>query len=176
MGREQAWRRCSFRICATLLIAVLVFGCSLRIAEIKEQEATEHLMQSRKLVAQGDYQSALRESEKAITAAPNSQQAEEALLYTGLIYADAANPKKDYAKSVSYLKKLLKDYPESGLAAEARIIAALLQENERLNRSIEKLNGSIEKLNGTIEKLNSVIEESKKVDIGIEEKKREKTK
>jgi len=176
VGREQAWRRCSFRICATFLIAVLVVGCSLTIVGTKEQEATEHLVQSRKLVVQGDYQNALRESEKAISVAPSSQQAEEALLFMGLIYADAANPKKDYGKSISYLKKLLKDRPESRLAAEARIIAALLQENERLNRSIEKLNGSIEKLNGTIEKLNSVIEESKKVDIGIEEKKREKTK
>ena len=169
MGREQTWRRGNFRICATFLIALFVVGCSLKIVEIKEQEATEHLMQSRKLVAQGDYQGGLRESEKAISVAPNSEQAEEALLFMGLIYADAANPKKDYGKSLSYLKKLLKDHPESRLAAEAKAISALLQENERLNRSIEKLSG-------TIEKLNSVIEESKKVDIGIEEKKRERTK
>jgi outer membrane protein assembly factor BamD (BamD/ComL family) len=169
VGREQAGRRSAIRICAAFLIVVLVSGCSLRVVEMKEQQAAEHLIQSRKLVAQGDYQSALRESEKAISAAPSSQQAEEALLYMGLIYADPANPKKDYGKSMSYVRKLLKDYPGSRLTAEARTIAALLQESERLNRSIEKLNG-------TIEKLNSVIEESKKVDIGIEEKKREQTK
>jgi lipid II:glycine glycyltransferase (peptidoglycan interpeptide bridge formation enzyme) len=54
------------------------------------------------------------------------------------------------------------DYPQSALAEQARIWIGMLQENEKLNQ--------------TIQKLNLVIEESKRVDIEIEEKKREKAK
>jgi hypothetical protein len=54
---------------------------------------------------------------------------------------------------------LIKDYPQSPWSEQAKIWTAVLQENEKLNQ--------------TIENLNQVIEKSKKVDIQIEEKKRE---
>jgi hypothetical protein len=57
---------------------------------------------------------------------------------------------------------LTRDYPRSPFASQARVWAVILQENEKLRL--------------TIQKLNQVIEESKKVDIEVEEKKREKGK
>jgi len=80
----------------------------------------------------------------------------------GLIYADVGNPKKDYAKSIGFFKKLMKDCPQSPFVVQSRIWAEILQENEKLSQ--------------TIQRLNQVIEESKRVDMEIEEKKREKAK
>ena len=80
----------------------------------------------------------------------------------GLIYAHPGNPKRDYGKSLSYFKKLMKDYPQSPWSELAKAWTGMIQENERLNQTVEKLNQTIEK--------------SKQVDIEIEEKKREKGK
>ncbi len=48
------------------------------------------------------------------------------------------------------------------MAEQAKAIAALTQENEKLSR--------------TIERLNTIIDELKKVDIDVDQKKREKAK
>jgi hypothetical protein len=77
-----------------------------------------------------------------------------------LRYADSANPGRDYAKSAQYLRRLLKEYPASPLAGQARILIGLLQETEQLRR--------------TIDKLNVIMEESKKVNVEIEQKRRER--
>jgi outer membrane protein assembly factor BamD (BamD/ComL family) len=70
-----------------------------------------------------------------------------------MIYASFRNPKRDLEKSLSHFLRLVKEYPQSAFADEAKTWIDLLQENQKLNRMIEK---------------------SKEVDIAIEEKKREK--
>jgi outer membrane protein assembly factor BamD (BamD/ComL family) len=80
----------------------------------------------------------------------------------GFIYAHPGNSKKDFGKSISYFKKLMKDYPQSPWSDMARIWTGMIHENERLNQAVDKLSLTIEK--------------SKQVDIEIEEKKREKGK
>jgi hypothetical protein len=80
----------------------------------------------------------------------------------GLIHAHPGYPKRDTTKSLALFRRLIKDYPRSPWVEQARAWAAVLQENEKLSRSVEELN--------------RVIEKSKQVDIEIEEKKREKAK
>jgi outer membrane protein assembly factor BamD (BamD/ComL family) len=78
---------------------------------------------------------------------------DRALFQIGLIQASSRNPKRDPEKALSVFLRLVKEYPQSPFAEEARTWIDLLQENQKLNRMIEK---------------------SKEVDIAIEEKKREK--
>ena len=176
MGRERTWARKPIHLCFAILIVVSPLGCSLegrmasRIVESKIfaparsgksiDEARRHLVLGQKFLAQGEYENALTENEKATSLAGNSSPADEALFLTGLIYAYPANPAKDYGKSIAYFKKLLKDYPKSALVKEAQTIIGLLQENDKHNKMIGRLN--------------TIIEESKKVDIGIEQRRREK--
>jgi hypothetical protein len=87
---------------------------------------------------------------------------DEALFNIGMIYAHPRNPKKDYAKSLTFFKKLIKDHPQSPRVEQAKIWTGMLLENEKLNQNVQKLN--------------HMIEESKQVDIEIEERKREKVK
>ncbi len=97
-----------------------------------------------------------------ISVSAQASPADEALFHMGLICAHSGNPRKDYEKSASYFKKLIKDYPQSPFREPAKILIGMLQDNDRLNR--------------TIERLSQIIEQSKRVDIQLEEKKKETAK
>jgi len=141
---------------------------------------------------------------------------DEALFSIALIHAHFDNLARDYGKSLTTLGKLIKDYPKSPLAQQAKVIMGLIQTNERLNHRVARLNNIIdalqkadtgseakraepakraeqektadqartimlltqenEKLSRTIERLNTIIDELKRVDIDVDQKKREKVK
>jgi outer membrane protein assembly factor BamD (BamD/ComL family) len=133
-----------------------------REARVEERKARQPLLNSRELLLQGKYEEASKEIQKFLALSPRHPLEDEALFQMGLIYAHPGNSKKDYGKSISTLKKLMKDYPQSPWSDAAKIWTGMMQENERLNQAVEKLSQTIEK--------------SKQVDIEIEEKKREKGK
>ncbi len=176
MGRKRTRTREFVYFCIVSLILFACFGCAVfnekQKIEVKKDDPrrkeenskilSEHLLRARTLLDQRDYDGSLKENQKVLSLAGQNQPGDEALFNLGLIYAHAGNPKKDYDKSIVFFKKLMKDYPQSPFAAQARTWAGILKENEKLRQ--------------TIQKLNQVIEESKQVDIEIEEKKREKGK
>jgi TolA-binding protein len=172
-------------------------------------EAAAHLSLSRKFLAEGKYGLALTESEKVLALAGRNIPAAESLFTIGLIQAHPANPGRDEARAIATFQRLIRDYPESPQADQAKMITGLIRENERLNLTVERLNSQVERsssqmerLNSQVEKLNtqversnsqveksssqmerlnsqmdklqSLIDELKQVDIGVEQKKREK--
>ncbi len=171
MGGERGGARQQVYLFFALLILVSPSGCSLSrrveskiaarsVSATTVEEARKHLLLGRDFLAKGDYENALRENEKATSLAGRNAPADEAIFLTGLIYAYPANPAKDYGKSIIYFKRLIKDYPKSELVKQAQTIVGLLQENDKHHK--------------TIERLNTIIEESKKVDRGIELRRRER--
>lgn len=149
-----------------LSIACMIFISLAGCATLKEMEAKretpEYFITAQKLLDQGDYEGALRENEKVLSLYDNIPPGDEALFNLGLIYAHYGYPKRDYKKSLDLFKRLVKMFPQSPLAGQAKLWMGILQENERLNREIEELNKTIKK--------------SKQVDIEIEEKKKELSK
>jgi tetratricopeptide (TPR) repeat protein len=130
---------------------------------IKEwEQAREPFLLSEKLLAEGNYEGAFKENQRILSVSGRNPPADGALFYMGLILAHPGNSKKDYAKSIAFFKTLLKDYPGSPWGEQAKAWVGVLQENEKLSRSVEELS--------------LVIEKSKQVDIEIEKKKREKAK
>jgi hypothetical protein len=121
--------------------------------EKSRETAADHLSRARSLVAQGDYEGALREDQKALQLAAKNLPADEALFHQGLIHAHPGNPRKDFGKSLPFFQRLANEYPGSVRAEEARVWVGILQENERLQ---------------------TLIQQSKKVDMEVEEKKRER--
>lgn len=168
MGGKQTGTRKQVYLCIALLLILLVAGCR-SFSPGKQQEDRQkkdepyvHLFHGKTLFGDGDFAGAVRELEKAVTpAASKSYVAEEALLYLGAIHADPGNPKRDHAKAVAYFKKLADGCRRSVFSEQARIILAVMKENDESTR--------------TIDRLKAVIEASKKVDREIEEKRREKT-
>ncbi len=172
MGRKRTGKGKPICLCLAALILVGLSACSFtKMIETKitgtsffnskEKDAREHLNAGRALFAQGDYGNATKEYEKVLGSSGSDQTA-EALFFIGLISAYPANPAKDYGKSLLMLKKMVREHPHSPLVEQARTLIALVQDNEKLNRMIEQLN--------------TVIEELKRVDIGVEQKRKEKSK
>ncbi len=189
MGRERTGTRKLIYLCIVNLICSTFFGCAVLherqkvvvnkgaanagvVNAVNDEESekkektlkilSDRLLRARELLEQQDYDGSLKEYQEILSLAGQNPPGDEALFNMGLIYAHAGNPKKDYGKSVGFLNKLTKGYPQSPLVVQARVWAGILQENEKLNQ--------------TIQKLNQMIEESKRVDIEIEEKKRERGK
>ncbi len=205
MGGKRTWKRKLIYLCIASLICFGLWGCAGLIEkrkvelikeEVREEEVgeevgkeeigidsvqkeevpqkevqkkedspqppSEPLSQAKELLAQRDYGGSLKESQKILSLAGKDSPGDEALFHIGLIYAHPNNPKKDYRKSLRFFKRITRDYPQSPLIEQARIWIGILQEHERLNK--------------TVEKYYQMIEESKRVDIEIEERKREKGK
>lgn len=179
MGGKRAGKGKQIYLYIAILILLSSLSCTLsksvdtimgvKIRDSKGDETREHLALGRKYFYQGNYVKALQEHEKVISMAGGISPGDESVFYIGVIYAHPANPAKDYGMSLQYCRKLLKDYPKSPLVEQAKAIINLLQEYDKLNKTVERLNT-------TVERLNTIIEESKKVDIGIDERKRKKAK
>jgi len=120
----------------------------------EKAEVRESVSKAQRLLSQGDYEGFLKENERILSPG-NKGPKDDALFNLGLVFAHPGNPKKDYGKSIAFFNRLLKEYPQSPLADQAKIWLGVLQENGKLAEIIEK---------------------SKQVDIEIEERKREKTK
>jgi TolA-binding protein len=207
MGQKRSRSRNEIYLCAALLIFLLPLACTIgrtgaKMADPTGDEAAMRLSLSRKFLAEGKYGLALTESEKVLALAGRNIPAAESLFTIGLIQAHPSNPGRDEAKAVATFQRLIRDYPESPQADQARMIAGLIRENERLNLTVDRLNSQVERsssqmeqlnsqversnsqveksnsqmerLNSQMDKLQSLIDELKQVDIGVEQKKREK--
>jgi len=124
-----------------------------RLQEETALSARDHFQRAQKFFDQGNFEAALEENQKVLSASGKNNPKDRALFQIGLIYAASRNPKRDLDKSLSFFLRLVKEYPQSPFTDEAKTWIDLLQENQKLNRMIEK---------------------SKEVDIAIEDKKREK--
>jgi tetratricopeptide (TPR) repeat protein len=144
-----------------------VVGQSPPKKEKLRDESKEHLLQGQRSLAMGQYEASIQAYLKVLSIAPNGPPGDEAMFTIGLIYAYPRYQKKDYSKAVTSLTKVIKEYPQSNWSGHAKILLDIIQENDKLKRiSTEATQEN--------DKLKSVIEQSKKVDLEVEEKKREK--
>ncbi len=183
MGRKRTGAREYLYLSITGMIFISFGGC----ATIKEmeakREAREYLITAQKLLDQGDYEGSLKENQKVLSLCDSIPPGDEALFNMGLIYAHYGYSERDYKKSLDLFRRLVKVFPRSPLAGQAKIWIEILQENERLNRETEESNKVIKKsqqendrLKKEIGELNKAIRKSKQVDIEIDEKKKELSK
>ena len=162
MGGKPTRRGNAVYLCIALLIFLGPLACTLvqtgaRITDVTGEEARGHLALGRKLFHEGNFNSALLENEKVITLAGMNTPVDESLFYIGLIHAHPANPARDDGKSLLAFRKLIKDYPESPFAEQAKAIVGLIQENDGLRTEGRKLNGEVERLTGEARKSNGEV-------------------
>jgi chaperonin cofactor prefoldin len=222
MGKKRSRIGNKLYLCIALLIFLAPLACTVgktsgvKMVDTTGEEAAMHLALSRQFLAEGNYGRAQEESENILSLAGRDIPMAETLFNIGLIQAHPGNPARDDAKAMITFKRLITDYPRSPQADQAKAVTGLIQENEKLNRTVERLNSQVERLNGQVErsssqmerlnsqveksnsqverlnsqvekssgqmerlnnqmeKLNNIIDELKKVDIGVEQKKREK--
>ncbi len=211
MGRERTRTGKHIYFCAACLIFFLS-GCTtikesvswiskedVSAQKVQDQQKpakpSEDILRARELFDRGDFSGSLKESQEILLRSSKDDPRDQALFLIGLIYAHAENPQKDLGKALYSFRTVLKEYPQSHLTAEARVLVGVLQENqklgqmarsfkqenEELNQAVqkakqenEKMNQAVQKVKQENEELSRVIEKSKQVDIEVEEKKREK--
>lgn len=113
--------------------------------EKKINDAPHYLMLAQKFMEKGNFEASLDAGQKSLSRSGKKPPGDEALFHLGLVFAHYNNPKKDYKKSISFFERIVKEYPRSPLAEQAKIWIAVL----------------------------NMIEQSKLVDIQIEEMKKE---
>ena len=139
--------------CMVTLFSFCLCNC-VNLKDIKEQRGIrDYLIQAQILLAQGDYEGSLAESQKVLALSNRQPPGDEALFNMGLIYAHFANPKKDYNASLNFFVQILNDYPRSSLIEEAKIWVGVLHDNETLTHSLEESNQTIQKTRERVERL-----------------------
>ena len=157
MGGKHGWARkhIPLYIAGLILLAAsacastdaLVTSSASSDAVVTRRESVPYLQRVQLLMSQGNFEVALKESQETLVLSPASPPGDEALYYTGLIYVHDGNPKKDHHKAHGFFARVIKEFPQSPRAEEAKVWIGVLK----------------------------AIEKAKQVDIQIEEKKNELT-
>ncbi len=174
MGTERTGRGNRLSLCIALVMYLAAFGCAVpeKAAEGPGEtvraasDARRSLDEARRLIALGKYELSLRVSEGVLAGPAGPSHGDEALFTMGLIFAHPGNQNRDYQRSVGFFKRLNREYPYSPLKEQARTWTEVLEENMKLKRASAEAREENTRLK-------QIIEQSKKVDIEIEEKKRE---
>jgi TolA-binding protein len=159
VGGKQTRRRKHVYVYIAVLILANLLGCRLQTVQQDQGEARPGVITDETPVVKeepGEVKPDVSRDEKPEAAKPSVDQG---LFSMALRYADTANPGRDYAKAAQYLRRLLKEYPASPLAGQAKVLLGLLQELDQMKRAMDKVN--------------AMMEESKKVDVEIEQKRKE---
>jgi tetratricopeptide (TPR) repeat protein len=103
--------------------------------EVREQrEASEHLQLAQNLLAKGDYEGSLRESRQVLVLVKDQSPADAAMFHMGLVYASPKNPKRDNKQAIGFFNRVIKSYPESPWVEQAKIWVGVLDGVEKLKR------------------------------------------
>ncbi len=177
MGRKYTGTRKYIYICIALAVFSITWGCTSPVENTKiDNTVTQTDTVSWRL---------LRDNNPPPNSgiqfpSENVPGGDETLFNTALRFADPGNPSKDYNKSIVAFKKLITEYPKSTWSYRGHIILEILQENAKLKKQLGdlQLDNAKARKQGTdlqqeITKLKEIIEQSKKVDVEIEQKKRE---
>jgi hypothetical protein len=175
MGRKWTGSGKYLYVCITLLICFVISGCVSSVGNVESNTTQEAKPRWRFLRSDSS-----KEGQKNLLSSEKTPSDDEVLFNTGLSHADPGSPAKDYNKSITTFKKLVTEHPQSTWAYRGRIISEILQENTKLKKQGTDLlqeNTKLKKQGTDLlqenTKLKEVIEQSKKVDIEIEQKKRE---
>jgi len=146
------------------MILLSLLGCG-HLGELgttpEEKEARYYLLNGQKRLAQGTTRGALNENQNVLSLAGGTLLVDEVLFNMGLIYAHPGNPKRDYANS-SIFSANWSRITLKALCGSAKAWVGIIEENSKLTQ--------------TVDRLNRMIEASKRIDLEIEQKKREKAK
>jgi tetratricopeptide (TPR) repeat protein len=101
---------------------------------LERREVDERLALAQNLMAKGDYEGSLRESQKVLVLSKDQSPADTAVFNMGLVYVHPKNPKKDNKRAISLFSRVIKSYPESPWAEQAKIWVGVLDGVEKLKQ------------------------------------------
>jgi outer membrane protein assembly factor BamD (BamD/ComL family) len=134
-------------------------------------QARHHIEGAKEQVSKGDFDAALKGAEEGLRTSPETM-GDEALYLIGVIYAHPKNPGADWERSLESFQTLIEKYPGSELIQASEAWSSVLLKITETEREIAQLKDTITEKQGEVENLKTQIDSLKKIDLGIEEKKR----
>ena len=141
MGRKRFGERKYLFLCITGLIFFSLLSCGPIIERptvvekekpvVIEKEGCSHLDVLEPLARHEDFETLLKQKQETLATLPKNKPADELLFSLGLLYAHPENPKKNYKKSLTFFKRVINEYPRSVCAGEAKIWAGVLEDIEK---------------------------------------------
>src|SRR5262245_54297519 len=104
------------------------------VETLERREANEYLLVAQNLLAKGDYEGSLRESQRVLGLLKDQPPADTAIFNMGLVYAHPKNPKKDNRRAIYFFNRVIKGYPDSPWAEQAKIWVGVLDGVEKLKQ------------------------------------------
>lgn len=158
-----------------VILSVIVMGC---LHGPPPPQGDQQLLEARQFMARGDYRSALAINQRVLRQYPENL-ADQALFQLGLIYAHPANPDCDVQNAAEAFQVIIDRYPASQLRPEAElwlVVLGNLRAQEDQIRDLRQRNAPLEKIvkiqKQKINQLREQLEKFKRIDIKMEEKKR----
>jgi hypothetical protein len=103
--------------------------------EVRDRvQAEEYLQLAHSLLAKGDFEGSLRENQRVLVLVKEQSPADTATFNMGLIYAHPKNPKKDNKRAIGFFNRVVKGFPESPWAEQAKIWVGVLDGVEKLKQ------------------------------------------
>jgi tetratricopeptide (TPR) repeat protein len=141
VGRKRFGKRQYFFLCIAGLIFFSLVSCvPIRERPIVprkekpvpcEKEGCLHLEVWESLARHEDFETLLKQTQEALANLPKNKPADELLFTLGLLYAHPENSKKNYKKSLAFFKRVVNEYPRSVCVGEAKIWAGVLEDIEK---------------------------------------------
>ncbi|MCU0578228.1 MAG: tetratricopeptide repeat protein [Desulfobacterota bacterium] len=98
--------------------------CKAHLEELKQDQknlAFDLIARNQKLMAQRDFDKILEENASVLSKNGAKPPADEALYALGLVYAYGEYPKKDALKALGFFNRLVREFPRSWRAEEAKV-------------------------------------------------------
>lgn len=201
MGRKPVRTRKYLYLC----IALLIFSaCSLVNHWGEQREIRDSMLQGHNLFIQGDFQGALDRYRRVMARVRTQPPADAAVYNVGLIHAHPQNPEASHLMAMEAFKRLIAEHPESPWVEQAKIWVSVLAQAEKSTREAEKSREEVErskqavekslqdvekfkqlaekskqevdKIRQEMEKSRQLLEKANRIDIEIEQKRRERGK
>ena len=178
MGPKRARKRQHFflYLACYMIFVFLIQGC---LYLPKQWQGEQQLAKARQLFAGGNYEAALEKNQKVLEQY-QTRHADQALFQIGQIYAFPENPNLDYQKSLESFQRIIFKFPASRFREDAKIwaliIRQIIDQEKQIQLLKEKnvpLEKTVKKQKSKIKQLQDQLEKLKRIDIKIEEKKRE---
>jgi outer membrane protein assembly factor BamD (BamD/ComL family) len=134
-------------------------------------QARHQIEGAKVLLKKGDFDAALKDTEAVLRTSPETM-GDEALYLIGIIYAHPQNPGSNWQRALESFQTLIEKYPGSEFVQASEAWSSLLLKITETEREIAQLKDMINTKQGEVENLKNQIDNLKKIDLGIEEKKR----
>jgi len=169
MLSRNVWGSSSARLGVIVLGVILVTGCA--SCPPSGGGASQSAPAPQRAIGRGEYAKLLADNRRLLEKCKRSTGCDVALFNLGFVHASPQSPYYDPPKAVQYFDELLKKYPRSSWANEARAWRALLHENVALEEKRRRLETEFRSKDATVRSLQMQLDRSRDLDIEYDKKK-----